>query len=104
MLRTRAAASLREQLRILRVYAEPATRPESGWTFFLSPEVTEKAYIIKRPEPRYPPEARSSALKGKVKVLLTLAADETVKTILVLKSSHPPVDRSLRAGRTKHPV
>lgn len=94
------AAGLQEQLRILRVYAEPATKPEAEWTFFLSTEVTEKAHIIRRPEPHYPPEARGSAAHGKVKLLLTLAADSTIKNILVLQSSHPLfTEASVQAAR-----
>ena len=94
------AASLQRQLDSLRVYAEPASKPESEWTFLLPAEATEKARFIRRPEPRYPEEARSSRLRGKAKLLMVLAADSTVKHILVLQSSHPLFTESaLEAAR-----
>jgi TonB family protein len=80
------ADDLRERLESLRVYAEPAIKPESERTFFSSGEVTERAHILRRPEPRYPEEARAVRLSGTVKLLLVLAADGTVKHILALQS------------------
>jgi protein TonB len=84
---TEGAEGLREQLDSLRVYAEPAIKPESEWTIFSPAEVTEKAHILRRPEPRYPEEARAARLSGSVKLLLVFAADGTVKHLLVLQSS-----------------
>lgn len=91
---TERAAWLREQLEALRVYAEPATKPEAEWTVFSPSEVTEKAHIIRRAEPRFPEEARSARLSGTVKLLLVLAADGTVKHILVLQPSHQSLTES----------
>lgn len=94
------AESLHQQLSTLRVYAEPATKPESEWTIFSPTEVTEKAQILRRPEPLYPREARSSQANGRVKLLLVLGADSTVKHILALRSSHPLfTEASVQAAR-----
>lgn len=85
---------LRDQLNSLRVYAEPATKPEAEWTIVSSAEVTEKAHIQYRPEPRYPEESRAVRESGRVKLLVVLAADGTVKNILVLKSASPVLTKS----------
>jgi TonB family protein len=84
---TEGAEGLREQLDTLRVYAEPAIKPESEWTIFSQGEVTERAHILSKPPPRYPEEARAARLNGSVKLLLVLAADGTVKHPFVLQSS-----------------
>jgi TonB family protein len=91
---TERAESLREQLASLRVYAEPAIKDEAEWTVFSPIEVTEKAQIRHRPEPRYPEEARAARLNGTVKLLMVLAADGTVKHILVLQSPHRALTES----------
>jgi TonB family protein len=82
------AKELRDQLNSLRVYAEPAIKPESEWTVFLPGEVTVKAHLLYRPEPRYPEEARAAHVRGTVKLLAVLATDGTVKNILILESSN----------------
>jgi TonB family protein len=84
---TEGAEGLREQLDSLRVYAEPAIKPESEWTIFSQGEVTERAHILRKPQPRYPEEARAARLSGSVKLLLVFAADGTIKHPLVLQSS-----------------
>ena len=93
---TEGAEGLREQLNTLRVYAEPAIKPESEWTIFSPGDVTEKAHILRRPEPRYPEEARAARLNGTVRLLAVLAADGTVKHIFVLQS---PGDALTEAAR-----
>jgi TonB family protein len=85
------AEELRERLSALRFYSEPAVKPEAEWTFFSSGEVTEKAHILRRPQPFFPEEARSARLGGTVKLLLVLAADGTVKHILALQSPGRPL-------------
>ena len=98
---TEWAAWFREQLEALRVYAEPATKPEAEWTIFSSGEVTEKAHITFRPQPRYPEEARSARLYGQVKLLVVLAADGMVKHILVLQPSHQALTESAMEAARK---
>jgi TonB family protein len=94
------ANELRDQLNSLRVYAEPAIKPESEWTVFSTSEVTQKAHILRRTEPRYPEEARAARITGKVKLLAVFAADGTVKHILVLESpSHWLTEASIKAAR-----
>lgn len=95
------ADQLREQLNSLRVYAEPATKPESEWTVFSPADVTEKAHLLgRRTEPRYPEEARAARVSGEVRLLVVLAADGAVKHILVLESpSHWLTESSIEAAR-----
>lgn len=96
----KGAEGLREQLNSLRIYAEPAVKPESEWTIFSQADVTERARILRRPQPRYPEEARGARLRGSVKLLLVLAADGTVKHILVLQSSSPVLtEAAIEAAR-----
>jgi TonB family protein len=98
---TEGAAGLREQLNSLRVYAEPATRPESEWTVFSPGEVDERAHILRRPEPRYPEEARAARLNGTVKLLAVLAADRTVKHIFILQSPGGALTEAAREAASK---
>jgi TonB family protein len=94
------ADELRDQLNSLRVYAEPATRPESEWTIFSQGEVTEKAHLLRKPPPRYPEEARAARVRGTVKLLVVLAADGTTKHILILESpNHWLTEASAEAAR-----
>jgi protein TonB len=97
---TKGADVLLDQLNSLRVYAEPAIKPESEWTIFSSSEVTQKAHILRRQEPGYPEEARAARIKGKVKLLAVFAADGAVKHILVFESpSHWLTEASIKAAR-----
>ncbi|MDT4896136.1 MAG: hypothetical protein QOH25_1213 [Acidobacteriota bacterium] len=98
---TEGAAGLREQLNSLRVYAEPAIKPEAEWTFFSPFEVTERAHILRRPEPRYPEEARAARLNGTVKLLAVLAADGTVKHIFILQSPGDALTEVSREAASK---
>jgi TonB family protein len=97
---TKGADALLDQLNSLRVYAEPAIKPESEWTVFSSGEVTQKVHILYRPEPRYTEEARAARVSGKVKLLAVLATDGTIKHILILESpSHLLTEASTEAAR-----
>jgi protein TonB len=78
----------------MRVYAEPASRPEPEWTFFTQGDVTEKARIIRRAAPRYPEAARSLQISGRVTLIVTLASDASVKNILVLQSPNYLLDEA----------
>ncbi|HEX8845815.1 MAG TPA: energy transducer TonB [Pyrinomonadaceae bacterium] len=94
------AELLRDQLDALRVFAEPAVKPESEWTLFSSAEVTEKARILHRPQPRFPEEARQGQVNGSVKLLAVLAADGTVKHPLVIKSlGYGTTESAIEAAR-----
>jgi TonB family protein len=95
------AARLREQLNSLLVYAEPAIKPESEWTVFSPGDVTEKAHILRRPEPRYPEEARAGGLNGIVKLLAVLAADGTIKHIFILQSPGDALTKAAREAANK---
>lgn len=98
---TEGAAGLREQLNTLRVYAEPAIKPESEWTVFSPLDVTERAHILRRPEPRYPEEARAARLNGTVKLLAVLAADGTVKHIFILQSPASALSEAAREAASR---
>jgi TonB family protein len=97
---TQGANGLQDQLNSLRVYAEPAIKPEAEWTIFLPGEVTEKAHLLRRPQPHYPEEARAARESGTVKLLVVLTADGTVEDILILKSVGPLLTQaSIEAAR-----
>jgi TonB family protein len=94
------AEYLRGQLNALRVYAEPAIKPESEWTFFSPTDVTEKAHILHRQEPQYTEEARRAQVHGRVKLLALFADDGTVKDILVLQTlAHGLTEAAIKAAR-----
>jgi TonB family protein len=88
------AAALRRQLASMLVYAEPASRPESEWTFSTQLDVTEKARIIRRPEPRYPEAARALQINGRVGLIATLASDGSVKNIFIFQSPNYLLDEA----------
>lgn len=98
----RNALFLREQLNSLRAHAEAAIKPESQWTILTREEITDKehkAHLLHRPEPQYTEEARNAQVRGTVKLLGVLAADGTVKHLLVLRGlSHGLTESSLEAA------
>lgn len=65
----------------------PKTKlPETvdGERIYKGEDVDKKAYIIKKPEPRYPEQARRAGIEGKVVLLAILASDGRVTHIEVL--------------------
>lgn len=82
----REAPLWREQLAALRPYAEDADKPAAERTFFSAREVTTRARIINKPEPGYTSSAQSNQVSGTVMLNAVLAADGTVKHILVLNA------------------
>ncbi|MGH9871162.1 MAG: TonB family protein [Pyrinomonadaceae bacterium] len=83
---TTDAAMWKDQLESLRVYAEPADKTESERSTFVSYELTTKAHILAKPEPVYTELARSQQITGTVILRAVLAADGTVKHLLILSS------------------
>jgi TonB family protein len=66
---------------------EPKTKlPETvdGERIYKGEEVDKKAYIIKKPEPRYTEAARKAGIKGKVILRAILSSDARVTHIEVL--------------------
>jgi TonB family protein len=78
------AASLAEQIKLMRVYGEMSSAPTSQRTVFSAREVTTKAVILTKPEPLYTPLARQDKITGTVTVRLVLAADGTVKYLFAV--------------------
>ena len=104
----------REQLETLRVYAQLADPAATTRTVFRANEVTAKAHVISKPEPHYTEEARNADINGTVTLRMVLAADGTVKHILVLRSlSHGLTQQAIKAAekikfepaiKDRHPV
>jgi TonB family protein len=76
----------REQLESLRIYAEPADKPENERTVFSSPELTTKARVLAKPEPSYTEEARTAHIEGTVVLRAVFAANGTVQHLLIMNS------------------
>jgi TonB family protein len=78
------AALWREELESLRVYAAYAGEGKSETLF--PDEVQTKPRILSKPSPTYTESARRTQLGGTVILLLTCAADGTIKYIVPLQS------------------
>ncbi|HEX8560174.1 MAG TPA: energy transducer TonB [Pyrinomonadaceae bacterium] len=66
----------------------------------LGSEVDARARITRRPEPRYPPDARTTGARGTVRLRAVLAADGTVRHVLVLKGlPHGLTEECVAAAR-----
>ncbi len=90
------AAAKRAQMEATLAYAEtdPARR-----VYRLS-EITTRAVIKAKPEPSYTEEARRAGVRGVVRLRAVLAADGTVKHVLVLKGlSYGLTEKSVAAAR-----
>jgi TonB family protein len=74
--------------------------PDAERTVFLSSELTTKANIISRPEPRYTDKARLAEVEGTVILRAIFATDGTVQNILVLHSLPLGLtERAIQAAR-----
>lgn len=97
------AAFWREQLETLRAYKDAYDdkgKPDSERTIFPPSQVTTKARILRRVEPIYTEEARQAGVSGTVVIKAILAADGTVKRILVVRSlSMGLTERAVEAAR-----
>lgn len=78
------ASLWREQLQTLRIYAEPAEKPESERTVFASSELTTKARVLAKPEPAYTEPARRAQITGTVVLRAVFAADGSIKHVLIM--------------------
>jgi TonB family protein len=78
-------APLREQLKTLRVYGRAFESPEAGDEVFPTDAVTTKAKIVSQAEPLYTERARRNGTTGTVTLRMVLAADGTVRHILVVR-------------------
>jgi TonB family protein len=76
----------RAQLESLRFHGEEAAKPFDQASVFFTSELKEgKAKLLTRSEPLYTKEARSRQVRGDIIVRFVLAADGTVRHILVLE-------------------
>lgn len=90
----------REQLEALRPYAEYTDKPVSERTTFSPREVTTKARLLSRPEPMYTAKAREAGIQGTVVLRAILAADGTVRNILLLRHlNHGLSEEAIRVAR-----
>lgn len=89
----------RGQLEALRAH----TRDEDeagGERIFAQSQVTSKAVITSKPEPGYTKAARESGLSGLIRLRVVLAADGTVKHVLVLLPlGHGLSESAVKAAR-----
>jgi TonB family protein len=76
----------REQLEALRIYAEPAEKPDAERTVFSVAEVTIKPRVLAKPEPSYTESAREAQIEGTVVLRALFASDGTVSHVLILNS------------------
>jgi TonB family protein len=96
------AAFWREQLEGLRAYANlrDPNKPETEETIYAPRETTTKAHLLSRANPTYTDEARQAQVSGTVILKAVLAADGTVRHILVVQSlSHGLTERAVEAAR-----
>jgi TonB family protein len=90
----------REQMETLRLYAEPADKPDAERTVFTTLEVTTKARVLSKPEPTYTKAARDAYVEGTVVLRAIFTADGNVKNILVLSPlPNGLTERSINAAR-----
>lgn len=90
---------LRGQLEALRAYTRD--EDEAGAErIFAQSQVTSRAVITSKPEPAYTRAARESGLSGLVRLRVVLAADGTVKHVLVLLPlGHGLSESAVKAAR-----
>lgn len=75
-----------EQLESLRVHGKYAEEPDGARTVYSSgDDSTQRAVIIRKPEPGYTEQARKNDVSGVVRLRAVLDADGKVKHILVLR-------------------
>jgi TonB family protein len=75
---------LREQLEALRYYSQDADDSGAADKAYGTTEVTTKAVIRRKPEPGFTEDARKAGLNGTIRLRAVLAADGTVKRVLVI--------------------
>lgn len=87
------------QLENLRVFAY-ADDPSHGDAIMYGFEVTTKAKVLQKPAPDFTDAARSARISGKVILQAVLAADGTVRNILILKGlPHGLTESAILAAR-----
>jgi TonB family protein len=74
-----------EQLAVLTFHAMPPEKQDESLRPRTGREVTTKARVLSKPEPRYTEAARSNGITGTVVLRAVFAADGTVKHILVVR-------------------
>jgi len=93
-------AHLREQLEALRFYAQVREDLPPAERLYSSSELSSKALIVYKPEPDYTSKARKAGLIGMTRLRATLAADGTVKHVLVIMPlPHGMSEQAVKAAR-----
>lgn len=80
------AEALLETLEDLRAYGQLADPDNSSRTVFRPGETTVKARLLKRGEPIFTEEARKAEVRGRVVILVVLAADGQIKHPMVIST------------------
>jgi TonB family protein len=90
----------REQVEAFRGQVVMLSETDESRAAFLGSEVEQRAEIKRKPEPGFPEEARRKNVRGTVRVRAVLAADGTVKHVLVLKGlPHGISEQAIAAAR-----
>ena len=91
---------VRGQIEALRFYSQPV-HARTGGKVFSQTDITTKAVILAKPDPGFTQEARENNVVGVVRLRAVLAADGTVKHILVVKPlSDGLMERAVQAARS----
>ncbi len=93
------SAFVRGQIEALRYYSQPAHARRDEKVFGTS-EIGTKAVILSKPDPGFTEEARKNNVTGTVRLRAVLAADGTVKHILVVRPLEDGLsERAVHAAR-----
>lgn len=88
------------QLESLRFHATPNDKRSEAEQVYSGKEVTSKARVTEKPEPRYTAQARNQQTTGTVVLRCVFAADRTVKYLLVVDGLPDGLtERALEAAR-----
>jgi TonB family protein len=94
------ADELRDEIETLRAYAEAAASGDPLRKIYSATEGITRAVITFKPEPGFTDEARNANIQGLVRLRAVLAADGTVKHILVLKRlGYGLTEKAVKAAR-----
>jgi tetratricopeptide (TPR) repeat protein len=89
-----------DQLESLRFFGSSHTTGSGNDQVFSGKDVTTKARVLRKPEPRYTENARAAQITGTVVLRAVFAADGTVKHILVIKGlPYGLTEGSIKAAR-----
>jgi hypothetical protein len=90
----------RGQLEAFRGQAQMVAETDESRTVLIANEADARAHIIHRPHPDFTEEARRNNVRGRVRIRAVLAADGTVRHVLVLEGlPHGMTEHCVNAAR-----